>query len=306
MHLVDKLKNVILDQSYGNNLHRLEPIIVSKITVAVNQNKSICFVMPAFPGKSPNDNSCFSFLPGKEEEYAMSTINIFQENIRKIYSHGCKFNIVPDGHYFHSLGITRSYKELDEYINELKHRYPSNVDFYSITDIFQTKSIKRAVSLFEKQFISNDYQINNDYLKNEVLFIRNEFSNILFRYPISKTQIQKKCKDIAKKSFLIKNGISKMIEHYFPENIRLSIHYQPPDSSKMGLKLIPQAVNRGTPWFGVLYISKHNEVIIGKRAWNIKKTLIEDRENSSYFAIDSIDIINSADIKVRNDIALGR
>ena len=149
-----------------------------------------------------------------------------------------------------------------------------------------------CINMFKKKYLSEE---TAGGLSSEILFTRKEFSEKIYGIAadsLTNTQKQKIATKIAKESIRIKNGISNMINSTYVDSIRLSVHFQKQDSSKMGFKLIPNAINKGTPWFYVAIVSDNNKIILGKRNWNFASKKERISKNGKFFSINKFDIYN--------------
>ena len=283
--IINEIVIKILLYSYGENTNNLKCFLFNKILYLYKKKEKLNFVIPAFPGKSPNKNSCFSHLPDYTESIAINTLKKFICDIEDIYPYGCRLTIIHDGHFFYYLNITREEKELNEYINTLRECLNKKILSKTIYDLTSEKDLKNAYLTFEKKYLKSQSNYNSD-LSKEILFTKNEFSDRIYTAKLSNTQKQKIAKKIAISSFKIKSGINEMINDLFPEYIRLSVHYQDINSMKIGIKLIPNSVNKGTPWFYVAYITKQQEIILGKKDWDFKDKILCFSKNGIYYSIN--------------------
>lgn len=276
---------------YGENIKELELVTLTKIKEMINRQTPICFVMPAFPGKSPNLNSSINGCFGYEEVYSISVLNKMLNEINSVYKYGAKLYIIHDGHLFVDLNITRSDLELDDYIKKFREKISSNIVSITLNDLMGTIDYKEARKLFYKEYLklTNEKELKGKNIEKEILFTKIEFYNQLFsNVDISKNQIQKLAKITAKKSLLIKEGLNICINKKFPNMIRLSIHYQMSNSNKLGIKLIDRAINFGSPWFNIIYECPDNTIILGKKDWFLDKREEIVDQNGIYFKIDEI------------------
>ncbi len=287
--MINELIDKILSYSYGENTEIIEKVIKKKIIESYKRKKRLEFIMPAFPGKSPNPLSCFDSLPDNTEIIAINTIENFIDEINHIYPYGCKVNIVHDGHFFMKLNITRTENELNKYIEAFRNITSNNINSITIYDLMKTTNIDIAYKEFiDKYYTGIDMTYTEENLSKEILFNKFEFKNMLCKNSISKNQFQLKAKHIAKESLKIKKAVAELIDESFPDNIRLSVHYQPSNSVKMGMKLIPNAINKGTPWFYIIYKTKTDKIILGKKDWNLPgKKEIKNSYGYYYYIDDS-------------------
>lgn len=303
------IKNVvekILSYNYGTNKKTLKKIIMNKVTFAYNKKSILEFIIPAFPGKSPNPKSSFSILPDNTEFLAVNTIEKFIDDINTIYPFGCKVNIIHDGHFFIKLNITRSEKELNDYIDFFRNNISQNINSITIYDLMGSSDFECAYQKFIDDYYSiSNFECDSNILSKEILFTKFEFKNNLCDINTSKNQIQLRAKAVAKESLKIKAALSKLIDDNFYNCIRLSVHFQTSKSNKMGLKLIPKAINKGTPWFYVVYKSPNGNIILGKKDWKIPEKKQKRNKYGLYYSINNatIDLFlkNQLDARIKEE-----
>lgn len=285
-----EIYNILVKYLYGDNIDILKGEIIKKILYFIDNKKSIEFVLPSFPGKSPNINSSFNGKFGYEEQYSINNITKLLHEIRALYSIGAKIYIVHDGHLFTDLNITRSDYELSEYINEFRKRISDDIISISLNDLVGEKKYVDSRNKFINQYVKqlDEKLLSGDLVKKEILFTKIEFENQIKKEDnISNNQLQMISKKIAKESLLRKQGLSNCIADKFPNAIRLSIHYQESDSKKLGFKLIDKAINFGSPWFNIIYMCNNGDIILGKKNWFIENRKLTESNNGYYYQIDN-------------------
>lgn len=111
-------------------LHRLKHFI--------DRQQPIEFLLPAFPGKSLNDQSVISAFPDRADYISFKTLSNLRDELQSIYLPGCKIYILHDGHFFYKTGCMRPFGEMDSYIKDLyatsdtKDIFPLTIyDFFS-------------------------------------------------------------------------------------------------------------------------------------------------------------------------------
>ena len=283
-----EIYKIISNYLYGDNVTKLEMEILKKISKFIHNKRPIEFVLPSFPGKSPNINSSFDGTFGYEEKYSINVIQKMLNDIKNIYPFGAKIYIIHDGHLFTDLSITRSDEELHRYIAEFRKNINPNIISVSLLDLTQSKSYSEARNKFKRTYVNslNEKELSGDLVQKEILFTKIEFeSQITNNEFVSKNQLQMKAKEIAKQSLLRKNGLSICIDEKYRDAIRLSIHYQNQNSHKLGFKLIDKAINLGSPWFNIIYECSNGDIILGKRNWFVNERILINNENSKYYKI---------------------
>lgn len=94
----------------------------------VAAGQPVRFVLPAFPGKSPNSAKVLGVLPDTAERLALEFLDRLTERIREVYAPGARILICSDGRVFSdAVGIpdphiTAYQRELQTMIEALPHR----------------------------------------------------------------------------------------------------------------------------------------------------------------------------------------
>ncbi|WP_454780320.1 L-tyrosine/L-tryptophan isonitrile synthase family protein [Legionella sp. WA2022007384] len=111
-----------------------------KIISAVTQNKPVTFVLPAFPGKSPNPEKVLGHLPDLAERLSLRFLGNLCQRIKKIYIPGIKIILCSDGRVFSDVvGMVEEHvsayqHELDKLIAELAL---TDVSIFNLDDFYQ-------------------------------------------------------------------------------------------------------------------------------------------------------------------------
>ena len=284
----ERVYKILTKYLYGDNIDNLKKETLIKIKEFIINNKTIDFVLPSFPGKSPNINSSFNGKFGYEERYSINIIEKMLSEIKKVYTLGARIFIIHDGHLFTDLGITRTDDELDDYIIEFRKNICKEIISISFKDLMECSCYDDARNkineLYTKLFNVKD--LKGELVEKELLFTKIEFKNQISDDNMSNNHVQVIAKKIAKESLLRKQALAMRIEEKYPEAIRLSIHYQDKDSKKLGIKLIDKAINFGSPWFNIIYKCHNGEIILGKKDWfKYRRHLVKD-DNGFYYIIN--------------------
>ncbi len=256
---------------------------IAKITEAIMQNKKIRFVLPAFPGKSPNPAKVLGHLPDMGEKKSLVFLNDLCERIQKIYEPGAELIICSDGRVFSDVvgisenNVTAYQVEIDQFIEDadLTALSTFNLDDYVVNNDFdQAREV-----LIEK------YGQDIDTLKERVKKggqdsatpEEKEMTTMycgLTRFLVedlsfpgqtrSRSSIQKECKEKAYKAIIRSNAWTDLIAEKFPEAIRLSIHPQACGAKKIGIQLLGVEAWL-TPWHAVT-VNTGNGYILMKHA----------------------------------------
>ena len=284
----ERVYEVLIKYLYGDNIDNLKKETLNKIKMFITNNKAIDFVLPSFPGKSPNRNSSFNGKFGYEERYSISVIEKMLTEIKNIYFLGARIFIIHDGHLFTDLGITRTDKELDNYIKEFRKSICEEIISVSLKDLMECSCYDEARKNINELYTSflDIKDLNGELVEKELLFTKIEFKHQISDNNMSNNHLQMIAKKIAKESLLRKQALAECIEDKYPEAIRLSIHYQDKYSKKLGIRLIDKAINFGSPWFNIIYKCNDGKIILGKKDWfKYQRHLVKD-DNGLYYTIN--------------------
>lgn len=278
---------------------------LKKVTKMVLERKPIVFILPAFPGKSPNLAKVLSPLPDLAEHLSLQFLEELCHKIKKIYSPGAQIILCSDGRVFSDVvgmeeaHVTAYKNELDDIIGELSL---NNISTLTMEDLFDEKNIIlarkrliegycRPVELLREK-VKRGGRGSEASLDKEAHRMYCGITRFLFEdslYPAqtkSRTAIQKDCKIRAYEVIRRSNAWSELLGEHFPEAVRLSIHPQSCGALKLGIQLLGKETWL-TPWHSVA-VHKDGEFILMKR-WEAEKlgaTLVKDKRNRpSYYEL---------------------
>jgi pyoverdine/dityrosine biosynthesis protein Dit1 len=244
----------------GLNCPHCFSVHLPRILSAVQTGKPVVFVLPAFPGKSPNLNKVLGALPDQAERLSLIFLQNLCERIQHYYSPGIKIILCSDGRVFSDVvgmkeeDVTAYQQELDRLIEELSltdvstfnlDDYYNGLGFIEMRDRLMDRYGKSLESLKER--IRNEEEGNRMYCG---------IARFLFEdavYPgqtKSRAAIQKESRSKAYEVIRRSNAWSELVEDHFSDAVRLSIHPQSCGSKKLGIRLIGNE-SWMTPWHGV-------------------------------------------------------
>ncbi|HBD9373695.1 TPA: isocyanide synthase family protein [Legionella pneumophila] len=274
-----------------------------KIISAVKKNEPVTFILPAFPGKSPNPEKVLGPLPDHAERLSLNFLGTLCQRIKTFYTPGIKMILCSDGRVFSDVvgmnesDVTAYQVELDRLINEMSLADLSifNLDyFYKDLHFVQMRDelMKRyGQSLdFLKHKIRNGAKPSASPDEQEANRMYSGITRFLFEDAMhagqskSRTAIQKESRSKAYEVIRRSNAWSALISEYFPEAVRLSIHPQTCGSKKLGIRLIGNE-SWMTPWHGVAVESKKGYVLLKRseaEALGAKLICSSDGRHSHY------------------------
>jgi pyoverdine/dityrosine biosynthesis protein Dit1 len=280
-------------------------IYLPKIEAAVSKGMPVKFVLPAFPGKSPNPQKVLGVLPDEAERHALFFLNSLCKNVTKFYPPGMEIIICSDGRVFSDVvgmeeaDVTHYQKAIDKIIKDysLFHLSTFNLDDYyqdlnfdeMRLDIMQNfgqtlaylkdkvKSGNKSDANFEQKEAHSMYCGITRFLYEDNLHKVGEYT---------KSSLQRDARKRAYEVIRRSNAWSKLIAKVFPEAVRLSIHPQACGSEKLGIRLVGNE-SWMTPWHGVaLESNKGISLVKRSEAELMGAQLIYDAQGKpSHFSI---------------------
>ncbi len=270
---------------------------LNKVVSAIMQREPIAFVLPAFPGKSPNQAKVLGTLPDMAEQRALAFLNGLCDRIKKIYSPGARIILCSDGRVFSDVigmnesDVTAYQNELDRMIRE--HRL-TNLSTFNLDELCGERDfVQMRIDLMEKYGDSLESQRarisrggkdseNPEDQESHRMYCG--ITRFLFEDSLhpgqtkSRTAIQKDSRARAYEVIRRSNAWSELIAERFPNAVRMSIHPQTCGSAKLGIQLLGTE-SWMTPWHGVA-VDIDDEFVLMKR-WEVEKLdaeLICDKE----------------------------
>lgn len=242
---------------------------LTKIIQSVFERKPISFVLPAFPGKSPNPSKVISSLPDKAEYCALESIQMFCREIQKVYSPGAKMILCSDGRVF-SDAVGISDQDVSAYQKEISKMLEENkwdsISTFNLEDCYgpdefnqmrdalllkygePLESLKEKISRGKFEDSNPENRALHQLYCGITRFLLEDSIHPLQKK--SKTALQKECRLRAYEVIQKSNAWSNLIEDQFSDAIRFSIHPQGCGFKKFGFQLMG-VDGWMTPWHGV-------------------------------------------------------
>lgn len=258
-------------------------IHLPKIISAVRNQKPVTFVLPAFPGKSPNTNKVLGYMPDLAEKLSLSFLGDLCERLKNFYAPGIKIIICSDGRVFSDVvGIQESHVtsyqiELDKLIDEMSLK---DISTFNLDHVYKDLSFNQM-----RDELMKTYSKSSEFLKHKIRngaksgaaseeveanrmyrgITRFLFEDSLFPgQKKSRAAIQRDAKFRAYEVIRRSNAWSDLIEELFPEAVRLSIHPQACGSKKLGIRLVGNE-SWMTPWHGVAMETPEGYILVKRR-----------------------------------------
>lgn len=240
-----------------------------KVLSAVRRNEPVTFILPAFPGKSPNPKKVLGPLPDYAETLSLAFLGGLCQHVRQYYSPGIKILICSDGRVFSDIvGMKES--DVTSYQSELNYLIEglalSDLITVNLDDFYDDLSFGQKRDELMKDFGNSldflMHKIRNGGLatgspeEQEANRMYRGITRFLFEdslYPgqtKSRTALQNESRIKAYEVIRRSNAWGELLSRYYPEAVRLSIHPQTCGSKKLGIRLIADETWM-TPWHGV-------------------------------------------------------
>jgi len=234
---------------------------LDRVMAAIERDEPITFVLPAFPGKSPNLGKVLGPRPDMAERQSLAFLNSLCLRIGEVYAPGARIVLCSDGRVFNDAvgipdgDITRYQQDLLAIISQLG---ADRLTTFNLDDVFEG----RGFDAMRSQFML-EYGESMEVLKTAV----REGGDALRLYcgitrflvedakrpgmTISNTSLQKESRRRAYQVIQRSRAWDALVSRCFPGAVRLSIHPQICGSRKIGIHLMETTDAWLTPWHGV-------------------------------------------------------
>lgn len=241
-----------------------------KVASAVSKGEPIQFVLPAFPGKSPNSSKVLGPLPDMAELQALKFLQRLCGEVSLIYPPGAKITLCSDGRVFSDcVGIkdddVTAYQQ--EIIRIIKRHQFNALLTFDLDVLYKEKSFSEKRMRLLKEFGEPLEVLKSSVAEGGHPFCESsEAKNTRELYcgitrflvedmtfagqPLSRSAIQRDSRQRAYKVIQMSKAWGDFVESKFPLAVRLSIHPQSCGSAKLGIRML-QSEQWLTPWHGV-------------------------------------------------------
>ncbi|MCA9777717.1 MAG: isocyanide synthase family protein [Candidatus Eremiobacteraeota bacterium] len=261
---------------------------LSKIMAKIEQGLPVTFVLPAFPGKSPNLGKVLGTLPDMAERRALQFLQQLAERIGRIYEPGAHIILASDGRVFSDVVGMRD-EDVSAYRDELRAMISEmgldRISTFNLEELYteasfdemrsqmmdtfgpsieaMRASVKRAAK--DPAATDDDRELHRLYC-GITRFLVEDAS-----FPgqtLSRNAIQKEARVRAYNVIQRSQAWSGVVEQYFPEAVRLSIHPHGCGSKKLGIHFIATANgdNWMTPWHAVALETEEGFMLVRRSA----------------------------------------
>ncbi len=243
---------------------------LSKIISAVAQGLPVTFVLPAFPGKSPNRAKVLGTLPDMAEQRALEFLQQLCDRVSRYHAPGARIILCADGRVFSDVvgmrdeDVTAYQYELANIIVELGL---TSISTFNLDELYDGLGFdEMRTRLMEhhgdhldvlKSAVSKGGKDQNCSADDKEAYrlycgiTRFLVEDATFPGQTkSRSALQRECRSRAYEVIQRSKAWGDLIEMRFPNDVRLSIHPQSCGAKKLGIRLI-EPDNWLTPWHGV-------------------------------------------------------
>lgn len=234
---------------------------LSRVMASIERDEPVIFVLPAFPGKSPNPGKVLGPRPDMAERRSLAFLDDLCRRIETVYAPGARIVLCSDGRVFSdAVGIDESdistyQKDLDALIEELG---ADALSTFNLDDVYAGCSFdEMRTRLMAEHGQSIDALQEAVRAGGEAKRMYLGITRFLFEdglrpdMTISRTALQKDCRQRAYQVVQRSKAWDVLLAKHFPDAVRLSIHPQSCGSRKIGIHLMDTTDGWLTPWHGV-------------------------------------------------------
>jgi L-tyrosine isonitrile synthase len=234
---------------------------IDRVVNAIVRNEPVVFVLPAFPGKSPNPAKVLGSRPDMAERQSLEFLNNLCRRIEKIYAPGARIVLCSDGRVFNDVvgiaedDITMYQQDLVALIAEVG---AGNLTTFNLDDVFEGDGFDEMRSrLMARHGESLETVQATVRAGGDALGLYRGITRFLFEdalrpgLTVSKTALQKECRRRAYEVIRRSRAWDGLLAGIFPGAVRLSIHPQGCGSRKIGIHLMETQDEWLTAWHSV-------------------------------------------------------
>ncbi|MEV4436767.1 isocyanide synthase family protein [Streptomyces sp. NPDC049585] len=243
----------------------------------VAAGEPVLFVLPAFPGKSPNTAKVLGALPDTAERLALEFLAGLTRRIREVYAPGARILICSDGRVFGDVvGIPDA--DITAYQQEMRHLIdalpqPAGIDLFNLEDIPELAGLghDRMREVLCEQYAEPLEELRARVRAGEEVALYRAMTRFLFEdantpeYPGSRAALQRDARTRAYAVMQRSKAWGDLLGDRFPGAVRLSIHPHPCGAEKLGIHLVDTPDNWLTPWHSVALRTAGGDYVLMKR-----------------------------------------
>lgn len=265
-----------------------------RVRAAIARNEPVIFVLPAFPGKSPNPAKVLGKRPDMAEQLSLAFLDKLCRKIQTIYAPGAKLVLCSDGRVFNdAIGIAES--DITQYQHDLveliEHIKASHLSTFNLDNVYSGCTFDEMRTRLMREFGTPIEVLQEQTRKDgDTLRLYRGMTRFLFEdalrpdMMISRTALQKESRKRAYQVIQRSKAWDGLLATIFPDAVRLSIHPQICGSRKIGIHLMATEDEWLTPWHGVaVEMNGRFKLMKRREAESLGATLVYRNERPSHY-----------------------
>ncbi|MBQ1442676.1 MAG: isocyanide synthase family protein [Renibacterium sp.] len=232
------------------------PQILEALERVAGTEHRLRFALPGFPCKSPNPAKVLGALPDAGERASLQFLDALCARMEAEHPAGVRLAICSDGHIFaDAIGVDQ--EAIDAYFEDLRQTARAeglqHLEFFSLRDRYPGR-----MDHSRRQSIIEHYGPSLEELRQQVRAdpaLASLYRGII-RFLVedsvghqgTRSALQRDCRRRAYQVLQRSIAWGGIVAEQFPDAVRLSIHPQPGDSEKFGLRLLESDSPWTTPW----------------------------------------------------------
>ncbi|GAA4703915.1 L-tyrosine/L-tryptophan isonitrile synthase family protein [Phytohabitans rumicis] len=233
----------------------------AKIQQQMARGEPLCFLLPAFPGKSPNPRKVLGVLPDMAEAVSLGRLDEMCRRIGAVYAPGAQVVICSDGRVFSdAVGIRdEAITAYQRALREMAGRIgPNTLALYHLDDVYPQASHEDMRATLTARY-GEDLTLLKQWISEggELLALYRGITRFLFEdadRPDRQDSRAARQRDSRARAYVViqrSRAWGELVGRHFPDALRLSIHPQACGAKKLGISLMDATENWLTAWHGV-------------------------------------------------------
>ncbi|MGI5256251.1 L-tyrosine/L-tryptophan isonitrile synthase family protein [Streptomyces angustmyceticus] len=233
------------------------PAQLRQLAAPVAAGEPVVLTLPGFPCKSPNPAKVLGHLPDEGERLALRFLDALCARIEAVHPPGARVVICSDGHVFSDL-IRVPDRDIDAYADALRTMVHdeglTRLDVFDLRDVYgQRLSHDARRALVHEQYAPDLETLRSLTRSDEpTRRLYQGLTRFLFEdsvaFPGTRSALQRDCRRRAYAVMQRSRAWGDLVGAHHPGAFRLSIHPQPRDSPKFGIRLLDAPDAWTTPW----------------------------------------------------------
>lgn len=229
---------------------------LNQIAQFVRVSEPLLFTLPAFPCKSPNPDKVLGTLPDEGERLSLAFLDDLCATIEEVYSPGARMLICSDGHIFGDLiGVPDN--DIDAYAKGIREiirvEKRNRITTFDLADVLGSLSYDEKRARVVDSFAPSPQELRDRVRSDDnAARLYRGITRFLVEDTVgfagSRSALQRRCRERAYGVIQRSTAWGALIARHFPRSVRLSIHPQPANAEKFGIRLLGISDMWTTPW----------------------------------------------------------